>query len=102
VQPSQKCIALKIIGFVLADLAGGKYEWDLSETIWDEIERERIIEILLNIAKGGREGGGHRSVLRYAEDAVTKWVDAGGPKQWEERLNRKGYERVNDDDDEKA
>jgi len=26
--------------------------------------------------------------LRYAEDAVTRWVDAGGPKVWEDRLRK--------------
>jgi hypothetical protein len=99
-QPSQKCIALKIMGFVLADVAsaggGGKYPWDVQEGLWDEIERERVIEILLEVAKGGREAGGNRSVQRYAEDAVTRWVNAGGPKQWEERLKKKGYEKIPD------
>jgi RNA polymerase II-associated protein 1 len=97
VQPSQKCIALKIMGIVLADIARGEYTWDVAEALWDEIEREKVIEILLNVAKGGRESGGNRSVQRYAEDAVTKWVDAGGPKQWEERLQKKGYERIDED-----
>lgn len=94
VQPSQKCIALKIMGFVLADVARGSYEWDVTEGLWEEIERERVIEILLDVAKGGREAAGNRSVQRYAEDAVTRWVDAGGPKIWEERLQKKGYEKV--------
>ena len=94
VQPSQKCIALKIIGFVLADVAKGKYEWDVTEGLWDEIEQERVIEILLDVAKGGRESGGNQSVQRYAEDAVTRWLNANGPKLWEERLQKKGYERV--------
>ena len=98
-QPSQKCIAVKIIGFVLADVAGGKYDWHIAEELWDEIERERIVEILLDIAKGGRDAGGNRSVLRYAEDAVTRWVDAGGPKVWEARLRRRGYERVDTKED---
>lgn len=96
IQASQKCIALKAIGGVLADVARGTYEWDITEALWEEIERERIVEILLDVAKGGREGGGNRSVLRYAEDAVTKWVDAGGPQLWEERLKRSGYERVDE------
>lgn len=94
VQPSQKCIALKIMGFVLADVARGEYEWDVTEGLWDEIEREKVIEILLDIAKGGREAGGNRSVQRYAEDAVTRWIDAGGPKIWEERLQKKGFEKI--------
>jgi len=94
VQPSQKCIALKIIGFVLADVAKGLYPWDVTEGLWDEIEQERIIEILLDVAKGGQESGGNRSVQRYAEDAVKRWVNANGPKLWEERLQRKGYEKV--------
>jgi len=98
-QPSQKCIALKIIGFVLADVAGGKYDWDVAEELWDEIERERIVEILLDVAKGGRDVGGNRSVLRYAEDAVTRWVDAGGPKVWEDRLRKQGYEKVDTKED---
>jgi hypothetical protein len=85
------------MGIVLADIARGEYTWDVAEALWDEIERERVIEILLDVAKGGRESGGNRSVQRYAEDAVTKWVDAGGPKQWEERLQKKGYERVDED-----
>ena len=97
VQPSQKCIALKILGGVLADIAGGEYEWDVSEGLWDEIEGERVIEIVLEIAKGGREAAGNRSVQRYAEDAVTRWVDAGGPKIWEERLRKKGFEKVEQD-----
>ena len=97
VQPSQKCIALKIIGGVLADVASGKYKWDVNEELWDEIERERIIEILLSIAKGGKEMGGHKSVQRYAEDAVSKWVNAGGPQQWEQRLQQKGYVKIEDD-----
>lgn len=96
VQPSQKCIALKIIGHVLADVASGKYEWDVSEALWDEIDRERIIEILLDVAKGGKETGGNRSVQRYAEDAVTRWVDAGGPQIWEDRLRKRGFEKVDD------
>jgi RNA polymerase II-associated protein 1 len=94
VQPSQKCIALKIMGFILADVAKGKYDWNVTEGLWDEIEQERIIEILIDIAKGGREAGGNRSVQRYAEDAVTRWVNANGPKLWEERLQKKGYERI--------
>ena len=98
-QPSQKCIALKIIGFLLADVAGGKYDWDVVEELWDEIERERIVEILLDVAKGGRDVGGNRSVLRYAEDAVTRWVDAGGPKVWEDRLRKRGYEKVDAKED---
>lgn len=94
IQPSQKCIALKIIGFVLADVASGKYTWDITEGLWDEIDRERIIEILLNIAKGGKDSGGNRSVQRYAEDAVSRWVNVGGPQLWEERLQKKGFEKV--------
>ena len=93
-QPSQKCIALKIIGFVLVDIVTGKYDWDVTEGLWDEVDGERIIEILLEVAKGGTEASGNRSVLRYAEDALDKWVDAGGPKVWEERLRKKGFERV--------
>jgi len=96
-QASQKCIAIKILGFVLADVASGKYEWDVTEGLWDEIEGEKVIEILLDIARGGREGGGNRSVQRYAEDAVTRWVDAEGPKIWEERLQKKGFEKVDQD-----
>ena len=82
------------MGFVLADVARGEYEWDVTEGLWDEIEREKVIEILLDIAKGGREAGGNRSVQRYAEDAVTRWIDAGGPKIWEERLQKKGFEKI--------
>ena len=100
VQPSQKCIALKIIGFVLTDVAAGKFEWDVQEGLWDEIEREKVIEILLEVAKGGKEMGGNRSVQRYAEDAVTRWVNAGGPKQWEQRLQKKGFERIPDTEQE--
>jgi hypothetical protein len=96
-QPSQKCIALKIIGVILVDLAKGEYKWDKNEALWDELEREKIIEILLQIAKGGQESGGHRSVQRYSEDAVTKWVNVSGPQIWEERLRKKGYERVDPD-----
>jgi RPAP1-like, C-terminal/RPAP1-like, N-terminal len=91
-QPSQKCIALKTVGVVLADVAGGKYEWDVQEELWEEIERERIVEILLDVARSA--GGGNRSVARYAEDAVSRWVDAGGPKLWEERLRKRGFEMV--------
>jgi hypothetical protein len=94
VQPSQKCIALKSIGGVLSDVAGGKYGWDVTEAIWEEIEREKVIEILLSIAKGGQDSGGNRSVQRYASDAVTRWVTVNGPQQWEERLKKKGFERV--------
>lgn len=94
IQPSQKCIALKIIGCVLTDIAKGKYTWDITEGLWDEIDRERIVEILLDVAKGGKESGGNRSVQRYAEDAVSKWVDADGPTMWEERLRKKGFEKV--------
>jgi RNA polymerase II-associated protein 1 len=96
IQPSQKCIALKIMGFLLADVAGGKYAWDINEGLWDEIDRERIIEILLQVAKGGQETGGNLSVQRYAKDAVQRWVDAGGPQLWEERLQKKGYKKVDD------
>ena len=94
IQPSQKCIALKIIGSVLTDIAKGKYTWDISEGLWDEIDRERIVEILLGVAKGGKESGGNRSVQRYAEDAVSNWVNAEGPTLWEERLRKKGFEKV--------
>ena len=94
IQPSQKCIALKIIGCVLTDIAKGKYTWDITEGLWDEIDREKIVEILLEVAKGGKEFGGNRSVQRYAEDAVSKWVDADGPTMWEERLRKKGFEKV--------
>ena len=99
IQPSQKCIALKILGGVLTDVAAGTYPWDIQEGLWDEIERERVIEIVLDVAKGGREMGGNRSVQRYAEDAVSKWVAAGGPKQWEERLQKKGFEKVPDSEE---
>lgn len=97
-QPSQKCIALKTIGFVLADVSSGKYEWDVQEGLWDEIERERIIEILLNVVKGGREMGGNRSIQKYAEEAVGRWVDAGGPAQWDQRLKKKGYEKIDEEE----
>jgi len=99
IQPSQKCIALKILGGVLTDVAAGTYPWDIQEGLWDEIERERAIEIVLEVAKGGREMGGNRSVQRYAEDAVSKWVAAGGPKQWEQRLQKKGFEKVPDSEE---
>ena len=94
IQPSQKCIALKIIGCVLTDIAKGNYSWDIAEGLWDEIDRERIVEILLDVAKGGKESGGNRSVQRYAEDAISKWVDVDGPAMWEERLRKKGFEKV--------
>ena len=97
IQPSQKCIALKIIGFVLSDIAKGTYAWDVTEGLWDEIDSERIIEILLEIAKGGRESGGNRSVQRYAEDAVSRWVEVRGRKIWEERLQKRGFEKVDND-----
>lgn len=97
-QPSQKCIALKAVGVVLANLAGGKYEWDVQEDLWEEIERELIVEILLDVARS--RGGGNRSVAKYAEDAVSRWVDVGGAKLWEERLRKRGFEMADTNEEE--
>ena len=57
------------------------------------------MEIMLDVAKGGRDVSGNRSVLRYAKDAVTPWVDAGGPKVWEDRLRKREYEKVDTKED---
>jgi RNA polymerase II-associated protein 1 len=92
-QPSQKCIAVKILGNVLRDVASDVYDWEMTAGLWEEIERERIIPILVDLARGGT----NRTVQRYAQDAMTKWAEVNGLQVWEQRMQEQGYEKISEE-----
>ncbi|KAL8829913.1 MAG: hypothetical protein Q9191_001733 [Dirinaria sp. TL-2023a] len=81
--PAQRCIAMQTLGRILYRLGRGDFgpaEEDLCEGLWQEMERGRVIDILIEVAAGNGEKGS-RSVWVTATEAVWLWRKGGG-RRW--------------------
>ena len=92
--PSQRCIAMQTLGRILFRLGRGDFgeevvaeEEDgeeggggaLCEGLWNEMEKGRVIDGLVEAAGGAGEfKGGNRSVWVTATEAVWNWRKGGG------------------------
>lgn len=91
--PAQRCIAWQVIGRILFRLGKGEFGErgsTLVEGLWSVIERERVVERMLEEAEGGgggdsdknREGGArlgrHASAKAWAVEGVWLWQTGGG------------------------
>ena len=84
--PAQRCIAMQTLGRILYRLGRGDFGLegeDLCEGLWDEMERGRVIDILVEAAGGNGEKG-NRSVWVTATEAVWLWRRGGG-RRWKGR-----------------
>ncbi|RMZ85373.1 hypothetical protein DV737_g775, partial [Chaetothyriales sp. CBS 132003] len=71
--PNQRCVAYQTIGRILYRLGKGEFGpsgTELEDAIWDVVERERILELVL--AEAGKNSG-HLSARKYATDALWLW-----------------------------
>ena len=88
--PSQRCIAYQAVGRVLFRLGRGDFGprgGEVSEALWDIVEKERILEVVM--AEANRLKG-HASAKAHATEALWLWRKGGGG----ERGLRKEGERV--------
>lgn len=84
--PAQRCIAMQTLGRILYRLGRGDFGpagEDLCEGLWEEMERGRVIDILVEVAAGNGEKGS-RSVWVTATEAVWLWRRGGG-RRWRGR-----------------
>ena len=84
--PAQRCIAMQTLGRILYRLGRGDFGpagEDLCEGLWEEMERGRVIDILIEVAAGNGEKG-NRSVWVTATEAVWLWRRGGG-RRWKGR-----------------
>lgn len=97
--PAQRCIVFQTLGRVLYRLSKGEFgnagEADTPETLdnedsmrelarglWHEVERLKVIQILVEESEGkGVDGGRHLSAKAYATEAVWLWRKGGG-RRW--------------------
>ncbi|RMD41541.1 hypothetical protein DV735_g3572, partial [Chaetothyriales sp. CBS 134920] len=80
--PNQRCVAYQTLGRILYRLGQGEFGGggggannELEDAIWDVIERERILELVL--AEAGRSSG-HLSARKYATEALWLWRRGSG------------------------
>ena len=76
--PNQRCIAYQSIGRILYRLGKGEFGQpgsELNEAVWQVVENERALEIIM--AEANREGG-HASAKAYATEALWLWRKGNG------------------------
>ena len=94
----QRCIAFQTLGRILYRLGSGEFGdsgepgadtagaedtmGELARGLWREMEREKVIETLVNESEGrGVDRGRHVSAKAYATEAVWLWRRGGG-RRW--------------------
>ena len=94
----QRCIAFQTLGRILYRLGRGEFGdsgepgadavgaeetfGELARGLWREVEREKVIETLVNESEGkGVDWGRHVSARAYATEAVWLWRKGGG-RRW--------------------
>ena len=80
---AQRCIAFNTLGRILYRLGLGLFGDDeLSEGLWAEVTKERVLDVLVAESEGkGVDGGRHVSAKAYATEAVWLWQKGGG-RRW--------------------
>lgn len=76
--PNQRCIAYQVLGRILYRLGRGDFGprgGELSDGLWNVVEKERVIEVMMSEANRGR---GHLSARNYATEALWLWRRGGG------------------------
>lgn len=71
--PSQRCVSYQILGRMMYRLGQGQFGskgGELSEGLWELIERERVVEIMMGEAN---KNGGHASAKAHAVEALWLW-----------------------------
>jgi RNA polymerase II-associated protein 1 len=71
--PNQRCIAYQIVGRMLYRLGSGGFGppgSEIVEALWDEVEKERILELVMAEANRGK---GHASARAHATEALWLW-----------------------------
>lgn len=82
---SQRCIAYQTLGRILYRLGRGDFGTegeDLCEGLWGLIEKEKVLQGLVEAAS--KENEGSRSLWAIATDAVWLWRKGGG-RRWKGR-----------------
>ena len=91
----QRCIAFQTLGRILYRLGKGEFGdsgepgagtvgaedtfGELARGLWQEVEREQVIQTLVGESEGkGVDGGRHVSARAYATEAVWLWRKGGG------------------------
>ncbi|RMZ89810.1 hypothetical protein DV736_g2972, partial [Chaetothyriales sp. CBS 134916] len=90
--PNQRCIAYQTIGRILYHLGKGEFGpsgSELEDAIWDIIEKERILELVL--AEAGKNSG-HLSARKYATEALWLWKRGRGEGAPERGLRKPVHE----------
>ncbi|KAK3720666.1 hypothetical protein LTR37_003716 [Vermiconidia calcicola] len=94
----QRCVAFQTLGRLLYRLGRGEFGdagepgaemvgaedtfGELARGLWREVEREKVIEMLVRESEGrGVDGGRHVSAKAYATEAVWLWRKGGG-RRW--------------------
>lgn len=96
--PAQRCIAFQTLGRIMYRLGKGEFGdsgepgsdaanaedtfGELARGLWREVEREKVIEIVVRESEGtGVDRGRHLSAKSYATEAVWLWQKGGG-RRW--------------------
>jgi hypothetical protein len=94
----QRCVAFQTLGRILYRLGKGEFGdagelgadsmgaedtfGELARGLWHEVEREKVVEMLIMESEGkGVDGGKHVSARSYATEAVWLWQKGGG-RRW--------------------
>ncbi|KAF2459648.1 RPAP1-like protein [Lineolata rhizophorae] len=92
--PAQRCVAFQTLGRVLFRLGRGEFGREVDDAgeelgegepgkamcrgLWEEVERERVIDTLVEEAGKSK---GHLSARTYAQEALWNWRRGGGRKR---------------------
>lgn len=71
--PSQRCVAYQILGRTMYRLGQERFGakgGELYEGLWEVMERERVVEVMMGEAN---RSGGHASAKTYAVEALWLW-----------------------------
>lgn len=76
--PNQRCIAYQTIGRILYRLGRGDFTKqsntkELTDALWDTVEKERMVEVMMAEANRKEKGNVHVSAQAYATEALWLW-----------------------------
>lgn len=73
--PTQRCLSFQLLGRLLYRLGRGEFGAELTDGLWGVVEKERVVELLMQEASGR---SGHKSAQTYATEALWLWRQGGG------------------------
>jgi hypothetical protein len=76
--PTQRCMAMQVLGRILYRLGMGSYKvQEITNGLWRCVEEGRVVE---GLEEAAAAKGGHMSVKAYATEALWLWQKGGGKR----------------------